>query len=150
MHRKGVGSDGPERLAAVELFSGLSEAHRRMLARLIDELDADPGETLMAEGDFGYEAIFIEQGTADVLQDGRRINTVGAGEIVGELALVETGGRRTATVVAAGPVRALSLTSHSVREIQASMPDLAAAIDRAAAAHRERDRQRRGDQAAAG
>jgi CRP-like cAMP-binding protein len=150
MHRKGVGSDGPGRLAAVEFFSGLSEAHRRMLARLIDELDADPGEALMEEGDFGYEAIFIEQGTAEVLQDGRRINAVGAGEIVGELALVDAGGRRTATVVATSPVRALSLTSHSVREIQASMPDLAEAIGRAAAEHRERDRLRRGDQAAAG
>jgi CRP-like cAMP-binding protein len=150
MHRRSVGSDGPERLAAIEFFSGLTEAHRRMVARLVDELDAEAGETLMEEGAFGYEAIFIEQGTADVLQDGRRINGVGPGEIVGELALVGSGGRRTATVVASTPVRALSLTSHSVREIQAGMPDLAEAIERAGAEHRERDRLRRADQAAAG
>jgi CRP-like cAMP-binding protein len=149
MHRRSVGSDGPERLAAVEFFSGLTEAHRRMLARLVDELDAEPGEALMQEGAFGYEAIFIEQGTADVLQEGRQINAVGPGEIIGELALVAADGRRTATVVATTAVRALSLTSHSVREIRAKMPDLAEAIDRAACEHRERDRLRRAGQSAA-
>ncbi|HEY7836272.1 MAG TPA: cyclic nucleotide-binding domain-containing protein [Solirubrobacteraceae bacterium] len=150
MHRKGVGSDGPERLAGVEFFSGLSEAHRRILARLVDELSAEPGETLMEQGTFGYEAIFIEQGTVDVLNDGQRINTAGPGEIVGELALVETEGRRTATVLVTTPLRALSLTSHSIREIQSGIPDLAEAIDRAAAEHRERDRLRRDGRIAAG
>ena len=72
-------------------------------------------------------------------QHGEPINTVGPGEIVGELALVDPDGKRTASVVVATPLRALSLTSHSVREIQARMPDLGAAIDAAAAAHRDRD-----------
>lgn len=142
MHRKSVGSDGAERLAAIEFFSGLTEAHCRMLARLVDELDAEPGDELMAEGDYGYEAIFIEQGTAEVRQHGEPINTVGAGEIVGELALLDPGGRRTASVIASSELRALSLTSHAVAEIRARMPELAAAIDEAAEAHRERDRRR--------
>jgi CRP-like cAMP-binding protein len=142
MQRKLVGSDGPERLGAVEFFAGLSESHRRMLARLVDELNAEPGEVLMDEGDFGYEAIFIEDGTAEVRQRGEAINTIGAGEIAGELALLDPGGRRTASVVAATPLRALSLSSHSVHEIRARMPELAAAIEDAAEQHRERDRLR--------
>jgi CRP-like cAMP-binding protein len=148
MYRTSVGSDGPERLGAIGYFSGLSEAHRRTLARLVDELTADPGDVLMDEGDYGYEAIFIEAGTAEVRQDGELINTVGAGEILGELALVESDGRRTASVTATSPVRALSLTSHSFHEIRSRMPDLAEAIDRAAEDHHERD-QRRAEQGAA-
>jgi CRP/FNR family transcriptional regulator, cyclic AMP receptor protein len=147
MHRKLVGSDGPERLGGIEFFGGLSEAHRRMLARHIDQLDADPGDHLMDEGDYGYEAIFIEDGTAEVRQQGELINTIGPGEIVGELALVESDGRRTATVTASTPLRALSLTSRSFHEIRSRMPDLGEAIDRAAREHHERD-QRRAEQAA--
>jgi CRP-like cAMP-binding protein len=142
MRRTLVGSDGPERLGRVEFFGGLTEAHRRMLARHIDELLADPGDHLMDEGDYGYEAIFIEDGTAEVRQHGELINTIGPGEIVGELALVHPDGRRTASVTVATPLRALSLTSRSFHEIRARMPDLAEAIDRAAQEHEERDRRR--------
>jgi CRP/FNR family transcriptional regulator, cyclic AMP receptor protein len=142
MRRRSVGSDGPERLNEIEFFDGLTEAQRRMLARLVDELDADPGDVLMEEGDFGYEAIFIEDGTAEIRQGGETVNTVGRGQIVGELALVDPDGKRTSTVVAVSPLRALSLTSHAVREVQARMPDVAAAIDRAAAEHHQRDRLR--------
>jgi CRP/FNR family transcriptional regulator, cyclic AMP receptor protein len=142
MHRRLVGSDGAERLGAVEFFAGLTEAHRRMLARLVDELTADPGDVLMDEGDYGYEAIFIEAGTAEVRQRGELINTVGPGEIVGELALVDSDGKRTASVTVASPLRALSLTSHSFHEIRTRMPELAEAIDRSAAEHHERDRRR--------
>ena len=149
MHRTSVGSDGPERLGAIEFFSGLTEAHRQTLARHVDELTAEPGDILMDEGDYGYEAIFIEAGTAEVRRHGETINTVGPGEIVGELALVDGDGRRTASVTVVSPLRALSVTSHSFHEIRARMPELAQAIDRAAAEHHERDR-RRAEQAAAG
>ncbi len=142
MQRRLVGSDGPERLGAVEFFSGLSEGQRRMLARVVDELVAEPGEVLMDEGAYGHEAIFIEDGTAEVRRDGQLINTVGAGELVGELALVDPGGRRTASVTAASRLRALSLTSHSFHEVRERMPDLGEAIDRAAREHQERDRRR--------
>jgi CRP-like cAMP-binding protein len=148
VQRKLLGSDGPDRLGAVEFFAYLSEAHRRMLARLVDELNAEPGEVLMAEGDYGYEAIFIEDGAAEVRQAGEAINTIGPGEIAGELALLGAEGRRTASVVAASPLRALSLSSHSVHEIRARLPELATAIDRAAEQHRERDRRRAAERTA--
>jgi CRP-like cAMP-binding protein len=148
MQRKSVGIDGSQRLGAVEFFAGLSPAQLRMLAEHVDELDADPGDVLMDEGAYGYEALFIEQGTADVLQGGELINTVAEGEILGELALVDADGKRTASVIATSPLRALSITSHSFREIRSRMPELAAAIDRAAEEHHERDRRRRREQLA--
>ena len=143
MHRRAVGSDGAERLERIELFADLTAAQRGMLARLVDELTADAGEELMHEGDYGYEVIFLEAGSAEVRQDGEAINTVGAGETLGELAVLDAAGRRTASVVVKEPLRAVVLTSHSMHHLRRQMPDLAQAIERAAEAHRERDRMRR-------
>jgi CRP-like cAMP-binding protein len=142
MVRKSIGSDGAARLAAIHLFAGLSPGERQMLVRLLDELIADPGDELMHEGDFGYEMIWVEDGSAEVRQDGALINTVGAGDTLGELALLDSGGTRTATVVVTAPLRGVVLTSHFMQHVRNQMPAVAEAIDRAAAEHRERDRLR--------
>jgi CRP-like cAMP-binding protein len=142
MRRKTIGSDGADRLQAIHLFSELSLGQRRMVARLVDELVAEPGEELMREGDLGHEVVFIEDGNADVRQDGALINTVGPGDMIGELAVLKDGAPRKATVVAVSPLRAMVLTSHFMRDLHTQMPDVAQAIDRAAAEHRERDRLR--------
>jgi CRP-like cAMP-binding protein len=148
MHRKSIGSDGAQRLTRISLLSGLSPGERQMLSRLVDEVLLDPGEELMHEGDYGYEVVFVEDGSGDVLQGGEKINTVGPGDAVGELAVLDTGGERTATVIATTPLRGLVLTSHFMHHVRERMPSMAEAIDRAAAEHRERDRLRAAGQAA--
>jgi len=142
-------SDGASRLEDIHLFAGLSVGQRRMVARVLDEMTAEPGETLMSQGDFGYEVLIIEEGTAEVLQDGRRINEMGPGDPFGELAVLETGGQRSATVIATSPLRAIILTAHFMREVRDRMPDVGEEIDRAAAEHRERDARERGEGAGA-
>ncbi len=142
MHRKTIGSDGAARLQALDLFAGLSSGERQMLARLLDEVVAEPGDELMREGEFGYELICIESGAAEVRREGVVINAVGPGETVGELALLDAGGTRTATVVATAPLRGVVLTSHFMHHVRTQMPAVADAIDRAAGEHRERDRLR--------
>jgi CRP/FNR family cyclic AMP-dependent transcriptional regulator len=143
MRRKTLGSDGPQRLERIEFFSGLTPAERKSLARMLDELAAEPGEELMHEGDYGCETVFVEAGSAEVRKGGAVINDVGAGELLGEPAVLDPGGRRTASVIAVTPLRGLALTSNSIHHMREWMPDLAEAIDRAADAHRERDRLRR-------
>ncbi len=141
MHRKTIGSDGASRLEEIGLFANLSTGQRRMLARVVEELTADAGETIMREGDHGYEVLVLEDGTAEVLKGGVRINVVGPGDVIGELAVLAVGGPRTATVVATSPLRAILLTAHFMREVHERMPSVGAEIDRAAAAHRARDAQ---------
>jgi len=142
VQRKTIGSDGAARLEAIHLFAGLSSAERRMLARLLDEVVADPGEELMREADFGYELICVEEGSAEVSQGGAVINVVGAGDTIGELALLDSGGARTATVTATTPLRGVVLTSHFMHHVRKQMPAVADSIDSAAAEHRERDSRR--------
>lgn len=143
VHRKTIGSDGAARLEAITLFDGLSPGQRQMVARLLDEIVAEPGEELMHEGEFGYELICLEDGSAEIHKDGVVVNVVGAGDTVGELALLDSTGTRTATVVATTPLRGVVLTSHFMQHVRKQMPAVADSIERAAAEHRERDHARR-------
>jgi CRP-like cAMP-binding protein len=141
VERKRLGRDGPERLGKIDVLAGLSIGQRRMLAGMADEATAAAGEELMRQGESGFEVLMIEDGSADVLQDGRLINTVGPGDLCGELAVLGDGSPRTASVVATSDVRAIVLTAHFMRELRQRMPDVGAQIDAEAAAHLERDAQ---------
>jgi CRP-like cAMP-binding protein len=139
MERRRLGRDGAERLGRIELLSDLSLGQRRMLAGMADEAVAASGETLMRQGEPGYEALMLEEGNADVMRDERVINVMGPGDLFGELAVLGDGVARTASVVASSDVRAIVLTAHFLRELHDRMPEVGAKIDRAAAEHRERD-----------
>jgi CRP/FNR family transcriptional regulator, cyclic AMP receptor protein len=139
MQRSTIGSDGASRLEKVDLFAALSTGQRRMLARIMDEVTAAAGETIMSEGEPGYEALVIEEGTADVLQHGAVINTIGPGEMFGELAVLDDGTPRTASVVASSPLRAIVLTAHFMREVHDRMPMVGEQIEQIASEHRDRD-----------
>jgi CRP-like cAMP-binding protein len=139
MRRKQLGSDGAERLGRIELLSDLPVGRLRELARLADEVLAETGETLMLEGEPGFEFMMLEEGQADVIQGGERINVMGPGDSFGELAVLADGQARTASVVATMDVRAIVLSAHFMREMVVRVPSAGARIDDQAAERRERD-----------
>ena len=104
-----------------------------MLARLVDEVTAPAGSTIVHQGDYGYEFMVIEDGEVDVLRDGRRIDSMGPGDFFGELAVLGDGGLRNASVVATSPVRLITLTAHYMREVRERMPLIGEQIDRVVA-----------------
>lgn len=122
------------RLQALTPFADLSIAERKMLARMLDELTAAAGTTLVTQGDYGYEFMLIEEGTVDVFLDGQQIDTMGPGDFFGELSVLAAGGRRNATIVARTPVRLLTLTAHYMRTVHESMPSLGERINSVVAA----------------
>jgi CRP/FNR family cyclic AMP-dependent transcriptional regulator len=87
----------------------------------------------MREGDPGYEFVMLEQGNADVVQAGVRINTLGAGDCFGELAVLADGRPRSASVVATSDLCGIVLTAHFMRELRERMPSVGERIDRVAA-----------------
>jgi len=144
VERRQLGDEGAERLAAIEVLRELPTGRRRELARLADELSASAGETLMAEGEPGYEFMMLEQGQADVVQGGQKINTMRPGDSFGELAVLSDGELRTASVVATTDVRAIVLTARFMREVHNRMGSVGERIDDDAIERRERDARRRG------
>jgi CRP/FNR family transcriptional regulator, cyclic AMP receptor protein len=117
----------PQELKSVALFSSLSKNELRFVAQQADEIDVPAGTRLATEGRFAYEFFVIEDGTADVIRDEAPIATVGPGDFFGEIGLLESE-RRTASVVAASPMRLIVLTGSSFRMIEREMPAVAQRI----------------------
>jgi CRP-like cAMP-binding protein len=117
----------PARLQAIGLFSELDEDQRARLAGIAGELEVAAGETIAQEGDFGAAMFAIEEGTADVLREGERIATLGAGDVFGEVAVLRSG-RRIASVVARSPMRLITVLNRDVWRLEQDAPAVAEAL----------------------
>jgi CRP/FNR family transcriptional regulator, cyclic AMP receptor protein len=104
------------RLTAIPVFSELSPQEANRLAAFATETSAAAGETLMKEGDYSVELIAIEQGTADVIRNGQKIASLGPGDLVGEMGLLERR-PRSADVIASSPMRLIKLTHWEIRRM---------------------------------
>jgi CRP-like cAMP-binding protein len=111
-------------LKNVPLFAGCSRSELQRIASLADELDLGEGATLIREGERGREFIVIADGTVRVTRNGKEIRSLGAGDFIGEIALVADV-PRTATVTATSPVRLLVVTDRAFRGLLEQMPSIA-------------------------
>jgi CRP-like cAMP-binding protein len=112
-----------ELLKGVPLFAGCSRRELREISQMADEIVVPTGTLLTKEGARGMELVVIVDGAADVVRRGRKINTVGSGDFVGEIALV-TDSPRTATVRTTTPTHALILTRRQFRSLMKRIPSL--------------------------
>jgi CRP-like cAMP-binding protein len=111
-------------LKNVPLFAGCSKTELQRIASLADELDLGDGATLIREGERGREFIVIAEGTVNVTRNGKQLRELGAGDFIGEIALVADV-PRTATVTATSPVRLLVVTDRAFRGLLEQMPSIA-------------------------
>jgi len=114
----------PARLREQPLLMDLDEHDLAQVARWIEEVHAEPGELLIEQGSMPYELFLIESGTVDVLRDDELLATLGAGDVVGEIALLAQQ-RRIASVRASTPVVALALPAEAFQQIATEMPEFA-------------------------
>jgi CRP/FNR family transcriptional regulator, cyclic AMP receptor protein len=112
-----------ELLKRVPLFAKCSKRELALIASVADEVDLPEGKDLTREGASGREFVVIVAGAADVRRKGRRINQLGDGDFLGEIALL-AGTPRTATVTTTTPVRALVLTAPAFRSLLRRTPEI--------------------------
>jgi CRP/FNR family transcriptional regulator, cyclic AMP receptor protein len=91
-------------LRAIPMFAELSKAALARIDSRMAEITVDPGSVLTTENESGREAFIIADGVAEVRVGGVPVSSVGAGDLVGEMSLLDRG-PRTATVVALTPLR---------------------------------------------
>ena len=114
-------------IAGVPLFAGCSKAELSEIASIADELDLPEGATLIREDDRGREFLILIDGTVKVTKKGRKLNELGPGSWVGEIALIADV-PRTATVVATSPVRLLVITDRAFQHLIRETPSIAAKV----------------------
>jgi cAMP-dependent protein kinase regulator len=106
----------PNRLTAIPIFSELSDDEAKRLAAFATETSIADGQILMKQGDYSTELIAIEEGTAEVLRDGQRVASLSAGDLIGEMGLLERR-PRNADVIATSPMRVVKLTHWEIRRM---------------------------------
>jgi CRP-like cAMP-binding protein len=104
------------RLTAIPIFSELSPEEANRLAAFATETSAAEGQILMKQGDYSVELIAIDEGTADVIQGGQKVASLKAGDLIGEIGLLEHR-PRTADVIATSPMRLIKLTRWEIRRM---------------------------------
>src|SRR5438270_9288750 len=106
----------PNRLKAIPIFSDLSDEEAKRLAAFATETSVAEGQILMKQGDYSVELIAVEEGSADVIQDGNKIASLKQGDLIGEMGLFERR-PRNADVIATSPMRVLKLTHWEIRRM---------------------------------
>jgi CRP/FNR family cyclic AMP-dependent transcriptional regulator len=105
-------------LRQLPVFAALPRRALAIADTLLTPVTFDDGDVLCREGQFGRQAFILVSGTAVVSRGDEVLATVGPGDLVGELALLGDG-RRTASVTAVEPVRALVMSAQEFNSVLA-------------------------------
>lgn len=87
-------------LKGVPMFSGLSKKELIAVSRATEQLEYGAGEVLARQDSVGNEAYVVVDGSITVRRNGRRVATLGPGDVAGEMALLDDE-PRSADLVAA-------------------------------------------------
>ena len=119
---------GKEReLQQLDLFRACRPAELRSLAAAVEESTLPAGATLCRQGERGQECYVVASGEVDVLIDDVLVATLGPGEVVGELSLLDNG-PRTATVVARTAVELFVIPRRRFKVLMERVPSLGSAL----------------------
>ena len=117
-------------LRELDLFSEASRSELAVIAKQLTRLKVKAGRVLVREGGLGNEFMIIVDGRAEVTQGGHSIATIGRGELVGEMALLQPVGfgRRNATVTAVTDAEIYAGSPSEFRRILEVSPSVAAKV----------------------
>jgi cAMP-dependent protein kinase regulator len=110
------------RLKKIPVFSDLDDAALRTISLLASEVSVPEGKELVREGDYSYDLLAIEEGTAKVEREGQKIAELGPGDVIGEVGVLERG-QRNATVIATSPMMLITLDRWDVKKLVKQAPD---------------------------
>ena len=131
-------SHGPQLLARVSLFRGLTEHERHRLAKSMVLRNLSAGEVVIRHGDIGSSMFVVVEGLLEVLvpkkgsETQHKVGSVRPGDFFGEMSLL-TGHPRSATVVAATTAVAFEIAKDHMAAILDSRPSVAETLSTLAA-----------------
>jgi CRP-like cAMP-binding protein len=93
------------------------------IAKAGDEVAMPAGTTIVDQGQTGREAFVVLEGSVIVKRNGKKVATLGAGTVVGELSLLDHG-PRTATVICETDCKLLLLSQRHFMAVVDEVPAL--------------------------
>ena len=112
-----------ELLSAMPLFSTCNQRELAQVAALTVPAEFPAGSVLTRQGAAGGIAFVIASGKAEVVRGGRRLATLGPGDVVGELSLID-GEPRSATVRALTDLEVLEISAEDLRRLLRKAPSV--------------------------
>ncbi len=110
-------------LSKIWLFSTSSNKDLRTIRRTLEEVPVPAGRVLCEQGTIGREFFIIVKGEASVRRNGRKVATLGPGQYVGELALLDRR-PRSATVTSETEMDLLVLGQRQFNGVLDAVPAL--------------------------
>ena len=112
-------------LREVRLLRGLKEGDLVTLAADLAERRVTAGDPIVGEGTGGVAFFFILEGDTTVTVGGEEVATLKRGDYVGELALLDPEGPRSATVTAKTDVVLAAMSAWQFRPFVIAHPEVA-------------------------
>jgi CRP-like cAMP-binding protein len=119
-----------ELLKQVPLFSRCNKKELAAIANLADLIDLPAGKRLVREGSSGREFMVIVEGAVEVSRKNRKINVLGPGDFIGEMALI-SGAPRNATVTTTRHSSLLVVTERQFWELLERTPGMQMSVIKA-------------------
>ena len=110
-----------EELARINRFEGFTDEEIHQVVDTATYLTVPANWALMVEQQPADKAYLILAGEVSVRRHGEEVARLGAGEVIGEMALINHK-LRSATVVAATPLEVLHFTAETVAALTAKIP----------------------------
>jgi CRP-like cAMP-binding protein len=127
-----------QRLARVHRFSAFTDDEIRRVTEVARYITVPEHWALMVEQTPADKAYLILSGEVSVRRHGEEVARLGAGEVIGEMALVNHK-LRSATVIAETPLEVLHFTDETVAELTADIPHFREALIGATDERSQRD-----------
>ena len=127
-----------QQLAKLDRFKDFTDDEIRMVLDESTYLTVPEGWAMMAENTPADKAYLILSGEVSVRRSGAEVARVGAGDLIGEMALVNHK-LRSATVVTQTPLEALHFTATTVADLNAKIPHFKDALTGATEERLQRD-----------
>ena len=112
-------------LREVDLLRGLKDDDVASLAADLAERRVAAGDRIVGEGTGGVAFFFVLEGETSVTVGGEEVASLKRGEYIGELALLDPDGPRTATVTAKTDVVLAAMSTWQFRPFVLAHPEVA-------------------------
>ena len=116
-------------LKSVSIFSDISERGLIEAATVLEEIRAEPDQTIFEKGDTGNSLYIVVEGKVNVHDGEKSIATLGAGEVFGELAALDPE-PRMASVTVMEPALLLRMGHAELDELMSEHPEVAIGVIR--------------------